>query len=447
MHDIIFISANKDTELFKDFKKKYPFAKQASTYIEAKNKAFTKLFWLVWADVIVDKNFNFKYDVPEWDHCYIHVFKNAEYYDGICLASKSADVSEREFKHRFFINKKEVDIVASTPKQYDVFEIDSYDQYIDASKMSTTEMFWIVPKEVEPAADFDFTLYFSHHNSYDRNMNHVFQHLLNGNVTYNGIMLMSKNKLVTKKEIDYRFLVEKKQYDILASKNKPYSIIFISYNEPNADYNFKKLLAKVKRPVERVDNIKGIHNAHKAAAELSTTEMFWVVDADAVIADTFDFNFEITRYERDIVHVWQSQNPVNDLVYGYGGVKLLPKQLVLTMDMTSSDMTTSISDRFKAMDSVSNITSFNTDPLSAWRSAFRECCKLASRSIQGQLNAETTSRLSTWCSVGADKQYGEYAIKGAIAGKAYGEKNAGDQPALSLINDFDWLTQQYVLSQ
>ena len=31
-------------------------------------------------------------------------------------------------------------------------------------------------------------------------------------------------------------------------------------------------------------------------------------------------------------HVWRSKNPVNELVYGYGGVKLLPTKLTLDMD-------------------------------------------------------------------------------------------------------------------
>jgi hypothetical protein len=49
--------------------------------------------------------------------------------------------------------------------------------------------------------------------------------------------------------------------------------------------------------------------------------MFWIVDGDAEIVDDFDFDFKVHRWEKDIVHVWRSQNPINDLVYGYGGSK------------------------------------------------------------------------------------------------------------------------------
>lgn len=221
-----------------------------------------------------------------------------------------------------------------------------------------------------------------------------------------------------------------------------FDIVFISYDEPTADDNFNKL--RERYPLaKRVHGIHGIHHAHIAAAKKVFTPMFWVVDADAIILDTFTFEYKLTKEEQEIVHVWRSRNPINGLEYGYGGVKLLPKKLTINMDVNNPDMTTSISPMFKVIDEVSNITAFNTDPFSTWRSAFRECCKLSSRVILGQVDAESTARLKTWCSVGLDQPYGEYAINGALAGRSYGEKNAGNIPALSKINDFNWLKSQF----
>ena len=87
------------------------------------------------------------------------------------------------------------------------------------------------------------------------------------------------------------------------------------------------------------------------------------------------------------------------------------------MDLSKPDMTTSITDKFKAMDTISNITAFNTDPFNTWKSAFRECCKLSSKVIDRQKNQETEDRLDIWCTVGADKPYGKHAILGAKAGR------------------------------
>ena len=59
-----------------------------------------------------------------------------------------------------------------------------------------------------------------------------------------------------------------------------YDIIFISYSEPNAEENYQRVKARFPL-VKRVKDIKGIHNAHIAAAKKSFTQMFWVVDGDA----------------------------------------------------------------------------------------------------------------------------------------------------------------------
>lgn len=221
-----------------------------------------------------------------------------------------------------------------------------------------------------------------------------------------------------------------------------YDIVFISYNEINAEENWETLRSRFPR-AKRVDGIKGIHQAHIAAAKKCFTKMFWVVDADAKIVSEFDFSYRVDEYNLETVHVWRSINPVNDLVYGYGGVKLLPRKLTLNMDLSKPDMTTSISQYFKPVPEISNITVFNTDPFNTWKSAFRECAKLASKVIDRQDNKETDDRLQAWTQLNENVSYGAYAYMGAIAGKAYGEENADKPDALKLINDFDWLYGQF----
>ena len=221
-----------------------------------------------------------------------------------------------------------------------------------------------------------------------------------------------------------------------------YDIVFISYNELNADKNWE--LLKTRFPsAKRVDGVKGIHQAHIKAAKKCFTKMFWVVDADAELLDDFSFDYEVDKYNLDTVHVWRSENPVNDLVYGYGGVKLLPRTKTLKMDTSKPDMTTSISDSFKSIEEISNITAFNTDPFSAWRSGFRECAKLASQTIDRQDNFETLKRLEVWCNKGVNRPFGVDTIKGAKAGRNFGEKNKDNLVELQKINDFEWLQNHF----
>jgi len=413
-------------------------------YTEALYNTKSEMFWGVPDDIEVDPAFKFDMYFSHhnnFDRNINHVFLNGEHRDGIVLFSKHVLVSEKEVEHRFYIKKKEWDIIASVPKNYPIYTIVDYQDYLDARERTDNEMFWLTYPDIEIEKSFDFKFYISHHNQYDRKLNHVWKN----KDFYDGVSLTNRNLLLTQREIEYRFFAIKKEHEQIASMPKPYDIVFISNGEKNADENFIALQKRYPNS-KRVDRVKGIHQAHIAAANLCESEMFWVVDGDAQILDDFDFDYQIAHYDIDgsqTVHVWRSYNPVNNLVYGYGGVKLLPTELTRNVDVNSPDMTTSISKHFKGIDMMSNTTAFNTDPFSAWRSGFRECVKLASRVIDRQVDDETQFRLDAWCTRGEDKPFGKYAIAGAILGREYGKHNKDNKQALAKINDFEWLQEQF----
>jgi len=346
MYDIFYVSKGDIVEEdWKKIKSSYPAAQAISnvkSFNQLQSKAFTKMFWVIWDDVILDPTFDLSsYRATKWDEIYVHVFRNKNYYDGICLFPKNIRLSTKEFDHRFFTAKKEIDTVASLPK--------------------------------------------------------------------------------------------------------PYDVVMISYEEPNADENYQRLV-NLYPNAKRVHGVKGIHQAHIAAANICSTELFWVIDGDAKIVEDFDFYYHIPYYDfnaKNSVYVWQSQNPVNDLIYGYGGIKLLPRHLTINMDISKADMTTSISKFFISVKQVSNITEFNTDPFNTWKSAFRECVKLSSKVIERQQEDETQTRLTTWMTVGEDRDFGSFAISGARLGAEYGSNNKIDLNALKKINDFEWLKQEF----
>ena len=541
MYDIFYQLNDKNAEQYETLKSKFPTVKKCDGFKQAQKRAFTKFFWYIPSDVLVLDDFDFDYVPDAWSNEYVHLFKNGEHYDGINLFPKRLEIREKELQHRFFVNKKEVDIQVSVPKQYDFFYVDTFEEYERAFEQTTTELFWVVSRNLTIDPNFDLGFYFSHHNSYDRRENHAFVHSVEGKELYNGVFLCSIHKQLNKKQVDYKFIVNRKEWEITASgpceyeqfevvtyvdylkalkmsktemfwmvpervqvekafkfdmyfshdneydrtinhvflngdhfdgivlcskhnpitqkefdyrfvsqrkehatvasqpKVKDYDIVFISYNEPNADENWEDLKERFPR-AQRIHGVKGIHQAHIEAAKLCTTDLFFVVDGDATIVDSFDFRY---KGQEGFVHVWRSINPINDLVYGYGGVKLLPRDLTLNMDTSKPDMTTSISEKFKAMPDISCITNFNTDPFSTWKGAFRECCKLSSKVIDRQKNEETDDRLRTWTTVGKDRPYGEWAIKGAKQGSAYGTASQGNSEALKKINDFDWLQEKF----
>ena len=221
-----------------------------------------------------------------------------------------------------------------------------------------------------------------------------------------------------------------------------YDAVFISYNEPDADERYKRLLERYPN-TKRIHGVKGIHQAHIAAAKKCSTKMFWVIDGDADLLPEFNLDHKVNEYDLDCAHVWRSRNPINNLIYGYGGVKLLPRRLTMKVDVNSTDMTTSISDRFKAMPFVSNVTNFNTDEFSTWKSAFRECAKLSSKVIDRQEEGETNERLKIW-TTRAHGRICEYAIRGARAGMEFGLSGGAD---LRLINNFEWLQERFHMDE
>ena len=227
-------------------------------------------------------------------------------------------------------------------------------------------------------------------------------------------------------------------------------VIQISYDEAEADENFA-ILQYYAPHAKRVQGVKGIFNAHQAAAKIAETSHFYVIDADAIIEEDFNFKFKPManklEYDHipqtDCVYVWRSRNPVNDLVYGYGGVKLFPRRALITAKDWRVDMTTSIGCTFVPKFQVSNITAFNTTPFDTWKSAFRECTKLASSIIENGDNIDNEYRLDIWCTRGESRPYGEYSIMGANQGREFGTYYRNNPGVLNKINDFTWLRETF----
>jgi hypothetical protein len=230
-----------------------------------------------------------------------------------------------------------------------------------------------------------------------------------------------------------------KWYGVIELNIPKLDVVFISYNEPNAEDNWLRVLEKAPY-AKRVDGVTGIFNAHKAAARLASTDMFYVVDGDAYLTDDWQFDFSPTIFDRDCAYVWHSRNPVNDLTYGYGGVKLFPRSILTKKRKWNTlDMFAGLFKKIKVIDTVSNITSFNTDEFSTWRSAFRECVKL--------YTSNQITELNVWLTTGEDKLFGKYAIAGATAGYQFAMNNKDNQQVLNNINNYDWLKEQFNLHE
>ena len=210
-------------------------------------------------------------------------------------------------------------------------------------------------------------------------------------------------------------------------------IIFLSYDEPNAEKNYADLLTKVPW-AKRVHGVEGSDAAHKACAELSETDRFITVDGDNTIRQDFidqvlDFD-EHTDLENSVIS-WCGKNTINGLMYGNGGLKCWPKEYVLNMRTHENadpnnphaqvDFCWDIN--YIQQNSCYSDVHNNETPQQAWRAGFREGVKLAlDRGVRISKeefivgHAKNLNMLYIWMMVGADISNVYWAIAGAREG-------------------------------
>jgi hypothetical protein len=208
-------------------------------------------------------------------------------------------------------------------------------------------------------------------------------------------------------------------------------IIFLSYDEPNADKNYADLLTKVPW-AKRVHGIKGSDAAHKACAELSETDRFVTVDGDNTIDQKFLDQVVDIEGKDNCVISWCGKNVINGLMYGNGGLKCWPKEYVLNMRTHENAEENNVHAKvdfcwdaqYLQMKDCFSITHNNATAWQAWRAGFREGVKLAlDRGERIPVDEFFTRNhyknlhmLYVWLMVGADVDNGQWAILGAREG-------------------------------
>jgi hypothetical protein len=212
-----------------------------------------------------------------------------------------------------------------------------------------------------------------------------------------------------------------------------YDIIYLSYDEPNAEKNYADLVSKVPW-AKRVHGVEGSDAAHKACAELSETDRFITVDGDNQINPNFlQQTLDLDNHPELSTSVisWCGRNAINGLMYGNGGLKCWPKEHVLNMRTHENADPGNIAAqvdfcwdlKYIQQNSCYSEVYNNETPQQAWRAGFREGVKMA-LDRGAKLNKEqflkghwkNLHRLWIWLMVGADVDNGLWAIYGAREG-------------------------------
>jgi hypothetical protein len=209
-------------------------------------------------------------------------------------------------------------------------------------------------------------------------------------------------------------------------------VVYLSYDEPQKEEFWVKIKNMVPWAV-RVDSVKGSDAAHKAAADASTTDRFILIDGDNLPDPEF-FNMQLNtkdeQYEKAVFR-WRAKNHINGLMYGNGGLSCWTKDFIHNMqtheNSDGSDDTCvefCFDPLYWPMHDCYSTTYPNGSAFHAWRAGFREGVKMCLNrgtkpsliDFKDSVHKRNMDHLSIWQNIGADVEFGKWAILGARMG-------------------------------
>ena len=396
---------------FKNFPKHTKFTRYNNTHLATIKRivehATTEYVWVV-SDICDYTNFNFYWQPVPWEKNQIHCFASNEQVFGdtflvpvSAFKGQASDLKLLEWYKHINYHKDGVKRISLG----NMYEMKSYSGY----KVNYTPNLW---KE---------------------RVLHAFGS--------NGSVLLVPNdckQWFREQYYDYPHILRHKDYKV---DEKPQDIVFISYDEKNADLNYDIIKKRFPR-TKRLHGIKGMENALLKGAEISETDYYFAVFAKTKLHEDFDFSFLPDRLKGDTHYIFNCKNVVNGLEYGHMGIILYNCKLIkenYNYDNLGLDYTTS--HRHDVVPIVSCYGEFNTSPFETWRAAFRETIKLA-QIMDNNPTVETEYRLKTWCNF-AEGDFADYCTTGANHGVEFYNSNKNNMDELKKSFRWDWLKKHF----
>jgi len=221
-------------------------------------------------------------------------------------------------------------------------------------------------------------------------------------------------------------------------------VIFISYDEPDAEQNWNILAQQCAR-AKRVHGVAGMETALEAAADLSSTPWYYAVFAKTRLHEQFNFSYVPDRMQQPKHYIFECINTVNGLQYGHMGVVMYNCEGIRTLNQAKNfGLDYTLSFAHESVPILSCYGDFDQTPYHTWRTAFRECAKLAYFESQSP-TVDGEYRLNTWLSR-AQGNHAEWCLKGAHDGVEFFK--ASDQELATLKQSFRWeWLREYFMSR
>lgn len=211
-------------------------------------------------------------------------------------------------------------------------------------------------------------------------------------------------------------------------------IVFISYDEPDADKNWQTLISRFPR-AQRVHGVKGMETALEAAADLAQTPWYFAVFAKTRLYEQFDFAFVPDYMQQPKHYIFNARNTVNGLEYGHMGIIMYNSAGIRKINQINDfGVDYTLSFPHESVPLLSCYGEFDQTPYHTWRTAFREASKLAYFE-HNQATVDGAYRLKTW-QTQAQGPYAEWCLRGANDGVEF--FNNSDRELVTVKQAFRW---------
>lgn len=220
-----------------------------------------------------------------------------------------------------------------------------------------------------------------------------------------------------------------------------FEAVMLSYDEPLADELHARLQRVLGRTVKRLHGVAGMRRAYRLAAEVIDTEQFLLADGDFAIATGFDARAVDHLPKGVSMRVWRAVNPLNGLVYGYGGLKLIRRSALRELG-EAVDVLAALPGTIEFTADIAGTTRIDQSPYHAWKAGFRECAMLARGSEYTMGESETAERIAAWIA-GGTGEFAQFAVSGAREGVAFALETARTPQLFDRLNDPAWLLGRF----
>lgn len=377
-------------------------------------KSHTEFFWVI-ASCCDYNNFDFNYIPVPWEQTQIH-----------CWAS-----GKQKFGDTFLIN------VNAWKKQENLEKLEWY-KSIKWHNNGVDRLDWPKKEFSDNIANAClshsfvslYTLFYSTNTinpiSYDMPLWENRQVIAFNNTGHVSLCPRDVKQALKSQIYDWRYILYVKDEK---TQQTPQDIVFISYDEENAENNWNKLKDKFSRAT-RVHGVSGMLTALKEAANIAITPYFYAVFAKTLINDNFDFSFNPDYLKETSNYVFRAYNPVLDCSYGHGGIVMYNTEWLRNVESYEGDLTMSLPVVSVPLESC--INNYDETPWSAWRTAFREVYKLHNKENR---SIEDDYHLHLWLT--SDRgENGKWSKLGAI--------HATEVTINSTkLNDWNWLKTEF----